>query len=254
MCTIPSVHRLTLAQQKLSVNGVDQGQLVGLRAPSSDYPVQNVNDANMACGQSGSRSNKVINVKAGDKIGAGWGHVLGGAQRPGDPDHPIAKSHKGPIMYYLAKVDDAASASSAGLKWFKIDEDTFDTKTAKWGVDNMIAQNGWSYAKIPECIAPGQYLMRAELLALHSAYSSGGAQFYQSCAQLNISSSGTFVPTQTVAFPGAYKQNDPSILVQIWSTASQITAGSPTQRLGRRLSPAERGGRRMAIITNQPWD
>ena len=29
--------------QKVSVNGVDQGQLKGVRAPDSDYPIQNVN-------------------------------------------------------------------------------------------------------------------------------------------------------------------------------------------------------------------
>ncbi|KAK4249255.1 putative endo-beta-1,4-glucanase D [Corynascus novoguineensis] len=202
--------------QKLSVNGADQGQLVGLRAPSSDYPVYNVNDAQLACGLPGSQSNQVINVKAGDRIGAWWGHVLGGEQYPNDPDHPIASSHKGPISTYMARVDNAATASSSGLRWFKIHEDSFDTSTGRWGVDNMIAAGGWSYANIPTCLAPGQYLLRQELLALHSAYNSMGAQFYQSCAQLNVSGGGSYVPSNTVSIPGAYRQDDPGILIQIW--------------------------------------
>jgi lytic cellulose monooxygenase (C1-hydroxylating) len=82
--------------QKLSVNGVDQGQLKGVRAPDSDYPIQNVNDANFACNKDiRHKDNNVISIPAGAKVGGWWGHVIGGAQSPNDPDHPIAKSHKG---------------------------------------------------------------------------------------------------------------------------------------------------------------
>lgn len=139
----------------------------------------------------------------------------------------------------MARVDNAATASTNGLKWFKIHEDSFNPSTGKWyvkkdmppkrrdtltyeltllvrGVDNMIANQGWSYANIPTCLAPGQYLLRQELLALHSAYGNMGAQFYQSCAQLNVSGGGSYMPSQTVSIPGAYSQNDPGILIQIW--------------------------------------
>lgn len=202
--------------QRVSVNGADQGLLVGLRAPSTDYPVTDVNDPNMVCGQPGTHSGTVINVKAGDKIGAFWGHVIGGAQYPNDPAIYIDPSHKGPIMYYMAKVDNAATSSEQGLKWFKISQDGFDTNRVKWAVDDMIANGGWSYTSVPTCIEPGQYLLRVELLALHSAYNLYGAQFYQSCAQLNVAGSGTVSPSPTVSIPGVYQQNDPSIHIQIW--------------------------------------
>lgn len=103
--------------QKVSVNGADQGSLTGLRAPNNNNPVQDVSSQNMICGQPGSTSQTVIQVKAGDRIGAWYQHVIGGAQFPNDPDNPIASSHKGPVMAYLAKVDNAASASLNGLKW-----------------------------------------------------------------------------------------------------------------------------------------
>lgn len=82
--------------QKVSVNGVDQGQLKGVRAPDSDYPIQNVNDAAFACNKDLKHTDStVITIPAGAKVGAWWGHVIGGAQSANDADNPIAKSHKG---------------------------------------------------------------------------------------------------------------------------------------------------------------
>ncbi|KAK4156284.1 glycoside hydrolase [Chaetomidium leptoderma] len=207
--------------QKLSVNGQENGQLTGLRSPNNNNPVQDVSSSNMICGQPGSTSQTVINVKAGDKIGSYFQHVIGGAQFPGDPDNPIAPSHKGPVMAYLAKVDNAASASQSGLKWFKIWQDEFNTGSRVWGVDNMIKNNGWVYFNMPQCIAAGQYLLRVEILALHSASKQGQAQFYQGCAQINVSGSGSFSPSQTVSFPGAYSASDPSILVSIYGSTGK---------------------------------
>ncbi|KAL2190856.1 glycoside hydrolase family 61 protein [Thermothelomyces heterothallicus CBS 203.75] len=207
--------------QKVSVNGADQGSLTGLRAPNNNNPVQDVNSQDMICGQSGSTSSTIIEVKAGDRIGAWYQHVIGGAQFPNDPDNPIAKSHKGPVMAYLAKVDNAATASKTGLKWFKIWEDTFNPSTKTWGVDNLINNNGWVYFNLPQCIADGNYLLRVEVLALHSAYSQGQAQFYQSCAQINVSGGGSFTPPSTVSFPGAYSASDPGILINIYGATGQ---------------------------------
>lgn len=84
-------------------------------------------------------------------------------------------------MVYLAKVDNAATATPSGLKWFKVAEDGLDG--GKWAVDKMIANNGWHNFTMPSCVAPGEYLMRAELIALHGAQNVGGAQFYMECAQ-----------------------------------------------------------------------
>jgi hypothetical protein len=69
--------------------------------------------------------------------------------------------------------------------------------------------------KIPACIAPGKYLMRNEHIGLHVAQSSGGAQFYLSCAQLEVTGGGSKAPSNLAAFPGAYKATDPGILINI---------------------------------------
>ena len=89
----------------------------------------------------------------------------------------------------------------------------------------VIANNGWANFTVPTCIAPGQYLLRVELLALHSAYSQGGAQFYMSCAQIKVSGSGTFQPSQTVSLPGAYKATDPGILINIYGSSGSPDMG-----------------------------
>ncbi|KAF2685798.1 lytic polysaccharide monooxygenase [Lentithecium fluviatile CBS 122367] len=226
---LPALASAHCVAQRVRVNGADKGQLVGIRTPNSNNPIQNVNDGNFAC-NSGFKtpvSTTIIDVNAGDKVGVMWGHVIGGAQFAGDKDNPIAASHKGPAIFYMAKVDNAASASGQGLKWFKVFEDGLDG-SGKWGVDRMISAGGWVDMTMPSCVAPGQYLLRAEIIALHSASKPSQAQFYIGCAQINVKGSGTSTGSQTVSFPGAYSANDPGILVSIYNQQGQPTGnGQP---------------------------
>ncbi|GKT51165.1 putative endo-beta-1,4-glucanase D [Colletotrichum spaethianum] len=217
--------------QKLSVNGVDQGSLKGIRAPSSNNPIQNVNDGGFACNNNiQHKDSNVISVPAGAKVGAWWGHVIGGAQGGNDPDHPIAASHKGnghdpirPIIVYLAKVDNAASTGTSGLKWFKVAEAGLSGST--WAVDTMISNGGWHYFTLPSCVAPGDYLLRVELIALHGASVQGEAQFYMECAQIRVTGSGNKVGSEFVSFPGAYAASHPGILVSIYDNTGKPTNG-----------------------------
>lgn len=70
--------------------------------------------------------------------------------------------------------------------------------------------------KIPSSLPSGDYLIRVEHIALHSASSSGGAQFYLSCGQLTVTGGGSGTPGPLVAFPGAYKATDPGIMINIY--------------------------------------
>ncbi|KAF2011786.1 lytic polysaccharide monooxygenase [Aaosphaeria arxii CBS 175.79] len=228
---LPALSVAHTIAQRVRVNGQDFGQLNGIKAPNSNNPIQNVNDAAMACNSNYRQptSTQVINVKAGDKVGVLWGHVIGGAQFANDPDHPIAKSHKGPTMFYMAKVDNAGTASPNGLKWFKVHEDGLDG-SGQWGVDRMINNGGWQDFTLPSCVAPGNYLLRAEIIALHSASKPGEAQFYIGCAQINVSGSGTKTGDQTVSFPGAYSASHPGIQVSIYDKQGKpLGNGTPYQ-------------------------
>ncbi|OJD38082.1 endoglucanase ii [Diplodia corticola] len=206
--------------QRVSVNGQDQGLMTGVRTPTSNNPIQNVQDSNFACnsGFSSPVSSTVISVPAGAEVGAQYQHLIGGPQGPNDADNPIAASHKGPVIVYLAKVDNAATAGPNGLEWFKIYEEGLSN--GHWGVDTLLENNGWTTFTMPACVPSGQYLMRVEVIALHSAYSQGQAQFYMSCAQINVTGGGSKT-SQTVAFPGGYSASDPGILINIYGSTSQ---------------------------------
>jgi lytic cellulose monooxygenase (C1-hydroxylating) len=69
--------------QRLSVNGVDQGQAVGIRVPRSNYPILDLASNDLICNKNYTSpvSDKVIDVEAGATLGAFWGHILGGMLR-----------------------------------------------------------------------------------------------------------------------------------------------------------------------------
>lgn len=75
----------------------------------------------------------------------------------------------------------------------------------------MKAGNSGVDYTIPACIKPGYYLVRHELIALHSASGYPGVQFYPGCHQLKVTGSGSATPSSLVAFPGAYAASDPGV-------------------------------------------
>lgn len=88
----------------------------------------------------------------------------------------------------------------------------------EWAVTPLIpAPNAGVNYTIPSCLKPGNYLVRHEIIALHSAYNEGGAQFYPGCHQLKVSGEGTKVPSELVSFPGAYDSKDPGIVFSIYN-------------------------------------
>ena len=135
-------------------------------------------------------------------------------------------------MVWIGLSDNSVNQTDENNR-FKVWQETFDTGSKKWGVDTMIQGQGWVYFKLPSCIAPGQYLLRGETLALHSANKPNQAQFYQSCAQINVSKGGSFSPSSTVSFPGAYQASNPGISANIYGLAGvPDNGGKPYQAPG----------------------
>jgi len=199
---------------------------VGIRDPSYDGPIYDVTSNNIACNGGANpttATSAIIDVQAGSTVKAIWRHTLtSGSNDVIDP------SHKGPVMAYLKKVSNAATDPGYGSGWFKIQEAGLtNVGSQTWATQDLIAALGEQSITIPSCIAPGQYLLRAELIALHGASSSGGAQFYMECAQINvIGGSGSKSPA-TVSLPGAYKASDPGILINIYQTLTGYTIPGP---------------------------
>lgn len=115
----------------------------------------------------------------------------------------IGGNHFGPVMVYMSKVEDAATADGSD-PWFKVSEFGYDAGNKTWGTDMLNQNCGRHTFTIPSKIPAGDYLIRAEAIALHTASQLGGAQMYMSCyvsqprrppggnrgrAQLTISSS-----------------------------------------------------------------
>ncbi|KAL2260514.1 hypothetical protein VTK26DRAFT_5441 [Humicola hyalothermophila] len=138
-------------------------------------------------------------------------------------------SHPGPMAVYIAKVpagQTAATWDGRGQVWSKIYQD-MPTLGSSMTWPSMGATS--IPVQIPRCLQDGEYLLRAEHIALHSASSVGGAQFYISCAQISVSGgSGTWSPRNQVSFPGAYQATHPGIMINIyWPIPTSYTPPGP---------------------------
>lgn len=120
-------------------------------------------------------------------------------------------------MSYLANCDNkpcSEVSDTSSLSFFKMDEAGW--LGDQWACENLIENNNTWTVTIPHDTAPGYYLLRYELLALHSARNLYKAQFDSSCTNLKISGSGKARP-KGVKFSGAYKNPDPGIQYNLWS-------------------------------------
>jgi cellulase len=156
-------------------------------------------------------------------------------QQPGSrqcSQEAIGGAHHGPVQVYLSSVSDASSSDGSG-SWFKIFADTWAKNPSGgsgdddyWGTKDLNACCGLMNVRIPSDLAPGDYLLRAEALALHAAGGSGGAQFYITCFQITVTGGGSNRPSG-VTFPGAYSASHPGILCNIHTSLSSYSAPGP---------------------------
>ncbi|KAI1779645.1 glycoside hydrolase family 61 protein [Hypoxylon cercidicola] len=208
--------------QELWVAGADEESTCA-RLPGNNNPVTSVSTNDIRCNAGSKAAASKCNVAAGDTV------TVEMHQQPGERDcskEALGGNHFGPVMVYLSKVDDAATADGSS-SWFKIFESGYDSATDTWGNDLLNKNCGKQDVKIPSDIAPGDYLLRAETIALHTASQAGGAQFYMTCYQLTVTGGGSANPTG-VKFPGAYSANDPGIKVDIWGNGfSEYTIPGP---------------------------
>jgi cellulase len=150
-------------------------------------------------------------------------------QQPGDrscANEAIGGNHYGPVIIYMSKVSNAKTDAGAG-PWFKVDQQGYNVSAEWWATQTLNANCGHRSFTVPADLEPGDYLIRAEVIALHVASSVGGAQFYMSCYQVTVTGSGTKSPAG-VTFPGAYSSSDPGILINIYETITSYTIPGPT--------------------------
>ncbi|KAF5357239.1 hypothetical protein D9756_006647 [Leucocoprinus leucothites] len=169
---------------------------------NSQAPVTDVTSTDLRCytSETGATAS-TVSVAAGSTIGV-------------QANGPMY--HNGVINVYMAKAPgDVASWDGSGTVWFKVHE--IPAVTNGGSTITFPGTNIQSFTfKIPSSLPSGQYLIRTEQIALHSASSFGGAQFYISCGQVEVTGGGNGTPGPLVAIPGVYTGNEPGILINIY--------------------------------------
>ncbi|KAK4233244.1 glycoside hydrolase [Achaetomium macrosporum] len=162
------------------------------------------------------------------RCNGGTSAKLSATAAPGDEVTAIWQQwthSQGPIIVWMYKCPGAfSSCDGSGQGWFKIDEAGFhgdgtkvflDTESPSgWDIAKLVGGNKRWTSKIPQGLAPGNYLIRHELIALHQA---NAPQFYPECAQITVTGSGTAQPDASykTAIPGYCKDSDSNIKFNI---------------------------------------
>jgi len=169
---------------------------------NSQDPVTDVTSSDLRCYDSATAGTaSTVTVAAGSTLGI-------------ECDNTIY--HPGVVNVYMAKAPSSgvATFAGAGAVWFKVYQISAVTNggtSISWPAQNL---PGVSFT-IPKNLPTGQYLVRIEAIALHVASTFGGAQFYISCGQINVTGGGSGTPGPLVSIPGVYTGYEPGILIDI---------------------------------------
>jgi hypothetical protein len=182
-------------------NGDYTGHYEFIRENTNYYmPTKSVEGDDFRC-NTGSFANAgktgVRQVQPGDEIGFGLAY-----------DATIL--HPGPLSAYMSKAPSDVHEYDGSGDWFKIYElgpTDFTPEGIEWGVTGKANFTFPLSTETP----PGQYLVRIEHIAIHGAQDLGGAEFYFTCAQIEVGGNSDATPDPTVKIPGVYSATDPGI-------------------------------------------
>lgn len=183
----------------------------------TDQMIDNYGTSDIICHENATNAKGHAAVAAGDKINLQW--------------TSWPSSHHGPVISYLADCGDSCeTVDKTTLEFFKIDgvglvDDTDVPGT--WGDDQLIANNNSWLVEIPPTLKAGNYVLRHEIIALHSAEEEDGAQNYPQCFNLQVTGSGTAQPSGVLG-TNLYKATDAGIYVNIYSSLSTYEVPGPT--------------------------
>jgi len=162
-------------------------------------------------------------------------------------------SHHGPVIDYLANCNgECTTVDKTSLLFNKIDGFGLISYTAQpgvWASDQLISTNNTWTVTIPSSVAPGNYVLRHEIIALHSAGNANGAQNYPQCINLKVTGPG--IDSLTTGTPGdkLYTPSDPGILVNIYTTLSSYAVPGPTPSVGAKLDSQSQLGSTSSLPT-----
>lgn len=174
-------------------------------------------DSDIICHKSAKAARGHVTVQAGDKVSLQW--------------NTWPESHKGPVIDYLAKCPgNCEDVDKTQLEFFKIGAIgliDMSLQSGKWAADVLIS-NGYTWTvQIPSSLAPGNYVLRHEIIALHGSGQVNGAQNYPQCFNLKVTGGGSLEPSG-VKGTALYKSTDPGILFNLYTTPLSYTMPGPT--------------------------
>ncbi|KAK4224659.1 putative endo-beta-1,4-glucanase D [Podospora fimiseda] len=211
-----------------SVNGKDfgDGRNNYIRSPATNDPVRDLSSPNLICNTNGGKvAPNFVSANPGDRITFRWFHF-----NPNDPNDIIDPSHKGAILTYIAPF---TSGTGTGPVWTKIAQQGFEG--GEWATIKMRNNGGNVDFTLPKNLAPGQYLIRQELLALHMAdfkcndpaNPGRGAESYPSCVQFEIGGNGEAIPDQDFDFNRGYTCENKGLFFNIHIPFESYTPPGP---------------------------
>lgn len=142
-----------------------------------------------------------------------------------------SKGHLGPVLTYLANCNgECTSVDPSTLLFNKIDEAGLiqGGSAPIWAVNELIANNNSWNLTIPASIAPGNYVLRHEIIALHDADLPGGAQNYPQCINLKVTGSGNDILPSGTLGTELYDAQDPGLVIDIYEPLTEYTIPGPT--------------------------
>ncbi|ODN97312.1 hypothetical protein L198_03875 [Cryptococcus wingfieldii CBS 7118] len=184
-------------------NSAELGSTPERATTNSDQGYADYTTDVVATGGTATSSDLVANATAGDTVIVTW--------------NTWPESHKGPVTQWMAHCPDDLCAGTAGadMDWFKISQSSYDESSDSWPTDYIAKNLIWTFT-LPTNLAAGQYLLRHELLAMHTtgAVSHFLPQFYPVAIEMQLESSGSTTPSPTGTFPDMYNSDDDMALTQ----------------------------------------
>ncbi|KAF2471047.1 glycoside hydrolase family 61 protein [Lindgomyces ingoldianus] len=173
-------------------------------------PIFEADNISLSCNAPGNPANAYIPINAGENITAvyySWVHTVG------------------PMIAWMADCHgNCRTLDTAKADWFKIGEKGLlngDILEGMWFQHQFGVWDGgpslWS-EKIPKSLRPGKYLVRNEIISLHSA---NKPQWYPECVNVEVKGNGTRFPGKKymAKIPGVWSMDQPEINIDVYDPA-----------------------------------
>jgi cellulase len=173
------------------------------------------------CHRGATNAAKSASVAAGDSISIKW--------------DTWPESHHGPVIDYMASCNgDCSTVDKTSLEFFKINQGgLLDGSSApgRWASDQLLEDGLTWTTTIPASLAPGSYVLRHEIVALHEGNQESKAQMYPQCINLEVTGSGTEQPAGVVG-TSLYTAADPGIFFDIYKANADYPIPGPALAIG----------------------